>query len=91
MVTTNKLTLVVHMQQVMKKYIDKQGRLVLPKEWRDKYLKSQAVLLKIHDDKITIEEYKPPDLMKLINSVDADIKADLEDWKGVKRDLIALR
>lgn len=79
------------MQQVMKKYVDKQGRLVLPKEWRDKHLKSHAVLLKIHDGKITIEEYKAPNLMELINSVDADVKSDLDDWKGVKRDLIALR
>jgi hypothetical protein len=29
--------------------------------------------------------------MELINSVDADVKADLDDWKRVKRDLIALR
>jgi bifunctional DNA-binding transcriptional regulator/antitoxin component of YhaV-PrlF toxin-antitoxin module len=82
---------VVHMQQVMKKYVDKHGRLVLPKEWRDKHLKSHAVILKIQDDKITIEEYKTPNLMELINSVDADIRADLDDWEGVKRDLLAVR
>jgi len=73
------------------KYVDKEGRLVLPKKWRDKHLKSQAVLLKIQDGKITIEEYKLPDLSQLINSVDAEIEADLDDWKGVKRDLLAVR
>jgi len=78
------------MEQIMK-YVDKEGRLVLPKKWRDKHMKGQAVLLKIHDGKITIEEYKLPDLNQLINSVDADVKADLEDWKGVKRDLLAVR
>ncbi len=72
------------------KYVDKEGRLVLPKKWRDKHLKSQAVLLKIQDGKITIEEYKLPDLSQLINSVDAEIEADLDDWKGVKRDLLAV-
>lgn len=73
------------------KYVDKEGRLVLPKKWRDKHLKGQTVLLKIQDGKITIEEYKLPDLSKLINSVDADIEADLDDWRGVKRDLLAVR
>jgi len=73
------------------KYVDKEGRLVLPKEWRDKHLKSRAVLLKIHDGKITIEEYKLPNLNDLIDSIDADIKADLDDWKGVKRDILAVR
>ncbi|NYB28151.1 MAG: AbrB/MazE/SpoVT family DNA-binding domain-containing protein [Methanobacteriaceae archaeon] len=78
------------MEMIMK-YVDKEGRLVLPKKWRDKHLKSQAVLLKIQDGKITIEEYKLPDLSQLINSVDAEIEADLDDWKGVKRDLLAVR
>lgn len=73
------------------KYVDKEGRIVLPKEWRDKHLKSHAVLLKIQDGKITIEEYKLPNLNDLIDSIDADIDADLEDWKGVKRDLLAVR
>ncbi len=73
------------------KYVDKEGRIVLPKKWRDKHLKSHVVLLEIHDGKITIEEYQLPDLNELINSVDADIKSDLEDWKGVKRDLLAVR
>jgi len=77
------------MEMIMK-YVDKEGRLVLPKKWRDKHLKSQAVLLKIQDGKITIEEYKLPDLSQLINSVDAEIEADLDDWKGVKRDLLAV-
>lgn len=36
-------------------------------------------------------EYKPPNLMDLIDSVDVDIKADLDDWKAVKRDLLAVR
>jgi len=47
--------------------------------------------MKIQDGKITIEEYKLPDLTQLINSVDADIESDLDDWKGVKRDLLAIR
>jgi len=38
------------MEMIMK-YVDKEGRLVLPKKWRDKHLKSQAVLLKIQDGK----------------------------------------
>ncbi|TMS42305.1 MAG: AbrB/MazE/SpoVT family DNA-binding domain-containing protein [Methanobacterium sp.] len=78
------------MEQIMK-FVDNEGRVVLPKKWRDKHLKGQAVLMKIQDGKITIEEYKLPDLTQLINSVDADIESDLDDWKGVKRDLLAIR
>ncbi len=73
------------------KFVDNEGRVVLPKKWRDKHLKGQTVLMKIQDGKITIEEYKLPDLTQLINSVDADIESDLDDWKGVKRDLLAIR
>jgi bifunctional DNA-binding transcriptional regulator/antitoxin component of YhaV-PrlF toxin-antitoxin module len=83
--------MVVYVKTQIMKYVDNEGRLVLPKKWRDKYLKNNAVVLKIHDEKITIEECKLPDLNELIDSVDVDIEADLEDWKNVKRDLLALR
>jgi bifunctional DNA-binding transcriptional regulator/antitoxin component of YhaV-PrlF toxin-antitoxin module len=70
------------------KNVDENGRLVLPKKWRDKYLEGQSVILEIDDDEIRIKTYKPPDILKLLNSIDVDVKSDLSDWKSVKRELI---
>jgi AbrB family looped-hinge helix DNA binding protein len=70
------------------KYVDKSGRVVLPKEWRKKNLKTGAVILEVEDDKIIIKGYEPPNILKYLNSVKVDIKSDLEDWKAVKRELI---
>lgn len=70
------------------KNVDENGRLVLPKKWRDKYLKGHSVILEIEDDEIKIKTYKPPDILKLLNSVDVDVKSDLSDWKSVKRELL---
>ncbi|RLF19403.1 MAG: AbrB/MazE/SpoVT family DNA-binding domain-containing protein [Thermoprotei archaeon] len=74
--------------EIIKK-VDKQGRLVLPKEWRDKYAKNGKVLLRIEGEKIIIRPYKLPSLSQFFDSIEVDIKSDLSDWKSVRRELIA--
>ena len=71
--------------------MDKQGRLVLPKEWRDKYVRNGKVLLRIEGEKIIIRPYKLVSLSKFFGSIEVDIKSDLSDWKSVRRELIATR
>jgi len=41
--------------------------------------------------KFNLVTLKIRNLSQLINSVDAEIEADLDDWKGVKRDLLRKR
>jgi len=76
--------------EIIKK-VDKQGRLVLPKEWRDKYVRNGKVLLRIEGEKIIIRPYKLVSLSKFFGSIEVDIKSDLSDWKSVRRELIATR
>ena len=76
--------------EIIKK-VDKQGRLVLPKEWRDRYVRNGKVLLRIEGEKIIIRPYKLVSLSKFFDSIEVDIKSDLSDWKSIRRELIATR
>jgi AbrB family looped-hinge helix DNA binding protein len=71
------------------KHLDKQGRVVIPKKWRNSHLKENTVIMKIEDDRIIIEEYKAVDITKYFDSMEVDIESDLEDWDGVKGELLA--
>jgi len=70
------------------KIVDKQGRLVLPKKWRQKYAKKGKVILKVEGEKIIIEPLKLPDLTEFFDSVEVEIESDLSNWKSVKRELL---
>lgn len=69
------------------KTVDMQGRIILPKKWRDEHLKNHSVLMEIKDGKIILESYETEDISDLIDSVEVDIKSDLSNWKEVKREL----
>lgn len=71
----------------IKNEVDKQGKLVLPKEWRKRYLKSREVVMRLKGAVIEIMPYEKVDLTKYFDSVEADIKSDLSDWKLVRREL----
>ena len=73
------------------KILDRQGRVVLPKSWREKYVKNGLVLLRVEGDKIIIEPYDLPDLTKYFNSIEVDLKSDLSNWKAVKGELLEIR
>ena len=75
----------------IKNEVDKQGKLVLPKEWRKRYLKSREVVMRLKGAVIEIMPYEKVDLAKYFDSVEADIKSDLSDWKSVRRELYEIR
>jgi len=73
------------------RHMDKQGRLVLPKEWREKYAESGLVVVRIEGERIVLEPLKLPDLTKFFDSVEVDLESDLSDWKSVKGELLEIR
>ncbi len=73
------------------KELDRQGKLVLPKEWREKYAKDGRIVLRVEGDKITIRPYKLVDLTKFFDKIEVDLKSDLSDWKSVRRELLEVR
>ena len=75
----------------IKNEVDKQGKLVLPKEWREKYLKSREVMMRLKGAVIEIMPYEKVDLTKYFDSVEVDIKSDLSDWKSIRRELYEIR
>jgi len=76
---------------VIIKDLDKQGRLVLPKEWREKYVKRGKVVLKVEKDRIVIKPYELADLTEFFDKIEVDIKSDLCEWKSVMRELLEVR
>ena len=72
------------------KNVDNQGRIVLPKKWRDKNLKSESVKLEITDDKIEILPYEPEDITDLFGSIEVHMKSDRTDWKKMKKELYTI-
>lgn len=65
------------MTTVEVKRIDSQGRLVLPKSWREKW-GNEVILIEL-DDRIEIIPRKKPKLSKFFDIIDADIRGvDIE-------------
>ena len=76
---------------VIIKELDKQGRLVLPKNWREKHAKGGKVSIQIKGDVIIIKPYKLVDLREFFDKIEADVKSDLSEWKSVRRELLEVR
>ena len=60
------------MTTVEVKKIDAQGRLVLPKSWRERW-GNEVILIEL-DDRIEIIPRKKPRLSRFFNIIDAEIK-----------------
>jgi len=73
------------------KTIDGQGRLVIPKEWREEVLEGDKVVIVRRDDSIEIRAYREADLTEYFDSVEVELESDLSDWHAVKRELLAQR
>ncbi len=73
-------------EMVIIKKVDRQGRVVLPKEWRER-LKSGRVLVIMRGDTIILRPYRV-DLTKFFDRIEVELKADLSDWKSVRRELL---
>lgn len=69
------------------KSIDRQGRLVIPKEWRDQVLVRDMVIMLRRDDSIEIKSFEGTDLTQYFDSVEVNVESDMSDWDSVKREL----
>lgn len=69
------------------KSVDNQGRIMLPKNWRDRYLKDKKAVISQKGDVIEIRPFEDIDLTKYFDSVEVDLKADLSDWHKVREGL----
>jgi len=70
--------------------IDRQGRLVIPKKWREEVLRSDKVIVVRRNDSIEIKAYEA-DLTRYFDSVEVEVESDLSDWHSVRRELRARR
>lgn len=71
---------------VVVKKMDDQGRIVVPKEWREKHSGKEYVL-ELNEDEVRIFPLETTDLTEYFDSVDVDLKSDLSDWHAVKEEL----
>ena len=73
--------------EVEVKGVDEQGRIILPKIWREKYLKNKKAIVSAKGDTIEIKPFTSIDLTEYFDKIEVDIKADLSDWHKVRREL----
>ncbi len=76
------------MSTVEIKEIDDQGRIIIPKAWRDKHLKNRKkVIMKLKEEVVEIIPYPSLDLTKFFDKMEVDVKSDLADWHALRREL----
>lgn len=75
------------MPEVEIKEIDVQGRIIIPKAWRSKHLKSNKVVVKLGEGVIEIVPYGALDLTKWFDTVEVSVKSDLSDWRSLRREI----
>jgi len=73
--------------EVEVKTVDNQGRIMLPKTWRDRYLKDKKAIVSLKGDLIEIRPFENTDLTKYFDKLEVDVKADLSDWHKVREEL----
>ena len=73
--------------QVEIKVVDDQGRILLPKDWRNRYLKGKKAIVVSKGDVVEIRPYAKSDLTKYFDKVEVDLKANLSDWHSVRKEL----
>ncbi len=69
------------MYRLVVKKVDRQGRIVLPKEWRDKW--GDEVVVVVFEDKIEILPRKRPELDRFFDIIEIEVKT-----KDLKRELM---
>jgi bifunctional DNA-binding transcriptional regulator/antitoxin component of YhaV-PrlF toxin-antitoxin module len=73
--------------EVEVKSIDNQGRIMLPKAWRDRYLKDKKAIVSQKGEIIEIRPFEKTDLTKFFDSIEVNVKSDLSDWHEVRKEL----
>ena len=74
------------MEKVVIKRVDSQGRIVIPKEWRDKFNTDEFIIV-LKDDRIELYP-RASNLTKLIDSI--DVEELPSDWHELKRKVYRL-
>ena len=72
------------------KSVDNRGRILLPKNWRDRYLKGKKAIIVYKGDVVEIRPFKKSDLTKYFDKVEVDLKSDLSDWHKVRKELLSV-
>jgi bifunctional DNA-binding transcriptional regulator/antitoxin component of YhaV-PrlF toxin-antitoxin module len=73
--------------EVEVKAVDEQGRIILPKIWREKYLKNKKAIISAKGDTIEIKPFTSIDLTEYFDKLEVDVNADLSDWHRVRKEL----
>jgi bifunctional DNA-binding transcriptional regulator/antitoxin component of YhaV-PrlF toxin-antitoxin module len=73
--------------EVEVKAINNQGRIILPKNWRSRYLKGKKAIVTSKGDLIEIRPFTKIDLTKYFDTVNVEVKADLSDWHKVRKEI----
>ena len=60
---------------------------MLPKEWRDRYLKGKKAIIVYKENVVEIRPFDKSDLTKYFDKVEIDLKSDLSDWHKVRKEL----
>ena len=60
--------------QVEVKSVDNQGRILLPKDWRNRYLKGKKAIVIYKGDLVEIRPFTKSDLTKFFDKVEVDLK-----------------
>lgn len=66
--------------------MDEQGRIVVPKEWRDEHDERKFVI-KMEGDEMKMIPLKSNDLTKYFDSIEVELESDLSDWHSVRKEL----
>ena len=74
--------------EVEVKSIDEQGRIILPKVWREKYLKNKKAIISAKGDTIEIKPFAAVDLTEYFDKMSVDLKAALSDWHTVRTSML---
>jgi bifunctional DNA-binding transcriptional regulator/antitoxin component of YhaV-PrlF toxin-antitoxin module len=73
--------------EVEVKTIDDQGRIILPKSWRDRYLKGKKAIVSSKGDVLEIRPFLNTDLTQYFDKIEVELKSDLSDWHSVRKEL----
>ena len=80
-------------EKTLLRKVDKFGRIVLPSNWRKKFMgKSNLVIVRIEGERIVIEPIPTGDLEEFIDAFEVDVDPEVfEDYNKLKRTLLGER
>ena len=67
--------------------VDTQGRILLTKDWRNRYLKDKKAIIVCKGDRVQIRPVTKCDLTKYSDKIEVDLNSDLSDWHRVEKEL----